>query len=316
VPIYNESAVIPMLLARVLAMADGVDADWEFVFVNDGSRDDSLAQLVAASRTDARLRVLDLSRNFGHQAAITAGLEAARGDCVVLMDGDLQDPPEIVPEMIAAWRAGSEVVVAVRRSRSEHGPRRWAFDAFHRLFGWLADESMATGTGVFGLLDRRALDEILRLPERNRFLPGLRSWVGFKQTSVFYDRQDRAAGEPSQTLGRLFKYGTDAIFSFSYKPLRLSWMLGMTVSVVFFLYGVLLIVLRLFRVNVVVGFTTPTVAIMFLGGVQLVMVGILGEYMARVYDEVKQRPMYIVRTEFCGGQSLSPSREPAIETLA
>jgi dolichol-phosphate mannosyltransferase len=297
-PVYNEADVLPALLPRLDAATRGVLGRRELIFVNDGSRDASLGLLLAAADGDDSVRVLDLSRNFGHQAALSAGLAAARGDAVVMMDADLQDPPELIAELVAAWCAGHEVVIAVRRSRAERGPRRLGFEAFHRLFGWLADGDIPSGNGIFGLLDRRVVDELLRLPERNRFLPGLMSWVGFTRSQVAYDRDDRAAGAPKQTFRRLVKYGMDGIFGFSYKPLRLSWMLGFTVSGFFFLYALLLVVLRLLRVNVVVGFTTPTAAIMFLGGVQLLMVGILGEYLARVYDEVKQRPMYIVRSEY------------------
>jgi dolichol-phosphate mannosyltransferase len=312
-PVYNEAEVLPALLPRLDAATRYLADRRELVFVNDGSGDESLSLLLEAARQDETVRVLDLSRNFGHQAAVSAGLAAARGDVVVLMDGDLQDPPELIPEMLDCWRAGHQVVIAARRSRAERGARRAGLDLFHRLFGWLADGDVPTGNGIFSLLDRRVVDQLDRLPERNRFLPGLMSWVGYSRGTVYYDREERLAGAPKQTFGRLIKYGMDAIFSFSYKPLRLSWLLGFTVSGFFFAYGIALIVLRLFKVNVVAGFTTPTVAIMFLGGVQLVMVGILGEYLARVFDEVKQRPMYIVRTEYgaCGelpGATGSPGR--------
>jgi glycosyltransferase involved in cell wall biosynthesis len=293
IPIYDEEALLPALYARLTQALAG-EASYEIVFVNDGSHDRSLDLLRDLVARDPRLVTLNLARNFGHQAAVTAGLEAAAGDAVILMDGDLQDPPELLPELLQTWREGHQVVVARRRSRQDPGLRGLLFRLFHRIFGLISDFPIDTDAGIFGLLDRRAADEMIRLQERNRFLPGLRSWVGFRQTTVWYDRAARAAGEPKQTLGRLLRYGFDAVFSFSYKPLRLSWLFGFIVSAAAFAYAALLLLLRLLSVNVVSGFTTPTVAILFLSGVQLITIGILGEYLGRIYDEVKRRPHYIV----------------------
>jgi polyisoprenyl-phosphate glycosyltransferase len=293
IPLYDEEAVLPILHER-LSCALAAEASYEIVLVDDGSRDGTLPLLRDLAGRDPRLVVLALSRNFGHQAAVTAGLEAASGEAVILMDGDLQDPPEIIPDLLRAWREGYQVVVARRRSRQDRGLRGFLFRIFHRLFGLISDFPIDADAGIFSLLDRRAAGELIGLRERNRFLPGMRSWIGFRQTTVWYDRAARAAGEPKQTLGRLLRYGFDAVFSFSYKPLRLSWLFGLVVSSLAFTYGTVLVVMRILRINVVLGFTTPTVAVFFLGGIQLIMIGILGEYLGRIYDEVKRRPHYLV----------------------
>lgn len=305
IPIFNEEEVIPLLLERLQAIAHSHPDDWEFVLVNDGSRDRSLPLLIEASKVIPEVVVLNLSRNFGHQAAISAGLNAATGDCVMIMDGDLQDPPEVLPELVAMWRQGYQVVVAQRRTRAERGFRRLAFDTFYRVFGFLADYPIPLNAGVFGLMDRAVVNQLLLLEERNRFLPGLRSWLGFRQTIVWYDRQERAAGEAKQTYWKLLKYGLDALFSFSYKPLRLSWFFGVPISLFSFVYGLILVTLRVFDINVVPGFTTPTVLLLFFGGIQLISIGILGEYMGRIYDEVKRRPLFIVGQRYQHGNRVS-----------
>jgi dolichol-phosphate mannosyltransferase len=293
IPLYNEEDVLPRLYDRLTSALDTIESH-EIILVNDGSRDRTLSQLLEFTVKNHRIIVIDLSRNFGHQAAVMAGLEAARGDAVILMDGDLQDPPEVIPSLLAAWREGHSVVIAHRRSRQDSGLRGAMFRLFYRVFDLVSDFPIQPDAGIFSLLDRQAVNELLRFRERNRYLPGLRSWIGFDQTTVLYDRAARAAGEPKQTAWRLLRYGFDAIFSFSYKPLRLSWALGLFVSTLAFIYGAILVIARLLDLNVVSGFTTTTVAILFLGGLQLIMIGILGEYLARIYDEVKQRPSYIV----------------------
>jgi len=300
VPIYNESDLVTRLHEELRAALDSVAVPWEIVYVNDGSSDDSLERLRKAQGTDARVAIVELSRNWGHQAALSAGLGVARGDAVVLIDGDLQDPPAVIPELVAAWRDGAEVVIAERRSRIETGLRSLLFPAFYRALGFLSDFPIPLNAGIFGLLDRRAVDAINALQETNRYLPGLRAWVGFPTRVVLYDRRERAAGRPKQTFWRLLRYALDAIFSFSYKPLRLSLFAGLLVAFFSLVYGVVLIVCRLlgtglFGIPVVVGYTSTIVAILFLGGAQLISVGILGEYLGRVYDEVKRRPLYVIR---------------------
>jgi glycosyltransferase involved in cell wall biosynthesis len=297
IPIFNEEAVLPELLSRLTKLFDGhPEIRWDALLVDDGSRDRSVTLLRAHGAKDVRFGLIEFSRNFGFQAAITAGLAHARGDAIVTMDADLQDPPELIPQLVTGWREGHEIVRAVRRSRQEKGVRRWGMDLFHRLFGRVADSPIDANTGTFGLLDRVAVDAINQLPERNRFFPGLRAWVGFKTGEVLYDRQERAAGEPQQTLLKLFRYALDGVFSFSYLPLRVLTYIGGIVSCVGFLLGCFFIVRRLLGIEIAqTGFTTLVTLVLFLGGVQLIGIGVLGEYLARVYDEVKQRPPYIVR---------------------
>lgn len=300
VPIFNEEAVIPLLHEELLAALEPLGVAFEIVYVNDGSTDASLDLLLERQGRDGRVVVVELSRNWGHQSALSAGLALARGDAVVLMDGDLQDPPAAIPTLLAAWEKGAEVVVAQRRRRLDSGLRRLWFALFYRLLGFLSDFPIPLNAGIFGVLDRRAVDAINALSETNRYLPGLRAWVGFRTEVVLYDRQARAAGNPKQNFIRLLRYALDAIFSFSYKPLRLSLFSGLAVSVLALVYGAVLIVARLmktglFGIPVVDGYTSTIVSILFLGGTQLVCVGILGEYIGRIYDEVKRRPLFVVR---------------------
>ena len=300
VPVYNEESIVRLLHRETAAAMEATGQPWRVVYVDDGSRDRSLELLLELQREDPRVSVLELSRNWGHQAALTAGLAHADGDAVVLMDGDLQDPPSVIPDLVVAWRKGAQVVIAQRRSRAERGPRRWLFELFYRALGFLSDYPIPLNAGIFGLLDRQAVETINRLAESNRYLPGLRAWVGFRTEVVTYDRAERAGGEPKQTLGKLLRYGLDAIFSFSYKPLRLSLLVGLSTSAFAMLYGFGLLVCRLFGVGmfglpVVNGYTSTIIAILFLAGVQLISVGILGEYIGRVYDEVKRRPLFLVR---------------------
>lgn len=299
-PIFNEEETIEALHGRVTAVLDGLGCPWEVVYVDDGSRDRSLELLRARQAADARVVVVELSRNWGHQAALTAGLATARGDAVVLMDGDLQDPPEVIPDLVRAWEGGAQVIVAQRRSRAERGLRGLLFPLFYKVLGALSDFPIPLNAGIFGLLDRAAVDAINSLTESNRYLPGLRAWVGFRTEVVFYDRADRAAGEPKQTLARLVRYALDAIFSFSYKPLRLSLVLGLLVAGFALIFGVFLLTCRILGVGlfgepVVAGYTSTIVSILFLGGVQLFCVGLLGEYIGRIYDEVKRRPLYFIQ---------------------
>jgi dolichol-phosphate mannosyltransferase len=309
IPIFNEQDNLPELRRRLAAALDAVaDASWQVIYVNDGSRDSSAAIIEDQHRQDPRFTLVDLSRNFGHQAAITAGLAHADGDAVVVMDGDMQDPPELIPELVQAWREGGRIVLAERKSRAESGPRRAGFELFHLLFRWLSDFPIPPNTGVFGLMDRCAVRELLRLPESHRFLPGLRSWIGFEQRTVRYDRVDRSAGEPKQTFRRLARYAMDAVFSFSYKPLRLMTAAGLLISAAGFALACLFILKRLFGVEEAqTGFTTLVSLVLFMGGIQLIAIGLLGEYLGRMYDEVKRRPHYIVRRSLgVSGQTPSP----------
>jgi len=300
VPVYNEEPIIRRLHEEVIAAMAITDLTWQVIYVDDGSQDGSLELLLKVQQEDPRVSVLELSRNWGHQAALTAGLAHAKGDAVVLMDGDLQDPPRVIPDLIAAWQNGAQVAIAQRRTRAERGPRRWLFGLFYRVLGFISDYPIPLNAGIFGLLDRQAVDSINNLTETNRYLPGLRAWVGFRTAVISYDRADRAGGEPKQNFWRLLRYALDAIFSFSYKPLRLSLFVGLILSAFAMIYGSALVLSRLlgigmFGLPVVHGYTTTIVAILLLGGVQLMSVGILGEYIGRIYDEVKQRPLYVIQ---------------------
>lgn len=299
IPVFNEAAVLPELWRRLTAVFDAYPAaNWRVVFIDDGSRDTSAALIERfAAANPARCTLVRLSRNFGHQPALTAGLaEAAGSDAVVTMDADLQDPPELIPELVAAWRAGAEVVLAVRRSREEGGLRRLGFESFHRIFGLVSDLKLQANTGTFGLLGTSALAAFGRLGEKHRFFPGLRAWIGFTQAEVVYDRKERAAGTPGQTFRRLVRYALDGVFSFSHLPLRLLTYIGLIIAGGGFAIGLLFVFRRLLGYEIAfTGFTTLVTLVLFLGGVQLIGIGILGEYLGRIYDEVKRRPLYIVK---------------------
>jgi glycosyltransferase involved in cell wall biosynthesis len=297
IPLYNEEQVLPELGRRLAAVFDAhPEVKWDVLLVNDGSRDRSAATVQELAARDPRFALLEFSRNFGFQAALAAGLTHATGDAIVTMDADLQDPPEVIPELVACWRGGAEVVRAVRRSREETGVRRLGMDLFHGLFGRVADFPIEKNTGTFGLLDRVAVAAVNGLPERNRFFPGLRSWVGFQTGEVLYDRKERAAGEPQQTFGKLIRYALDGVFSFSYLPLRVLTYVGIFIALAGFAAALFYAARRILGIETApTGYTTLITVVLFLGGVQLIGIGVLGEYLARVYDEVKQRPPYIVR---------------------
>jgi glycosyltransferase involved in cell wall biosynthesis len=299
IPIYNEEEIIDKLHAALTDVMEDIGEPWEVIYVTDGSTDTPLPRLLSYQAADPRVVVVELSRNWGHQPAITAGLQTARGQAVILMDGDFQDPPSVIPKFVQAWRRGAQVVVAQRRSRQETGFRTWVYPTFYKVMGYLSDFPIPLNAGIFGLLDRQAVDSINGLSENNRYLPGLRAWVGYPTEVVYYDRQDRAGGEPKQTFWKLLKYGLDAIFSFSYKPLRLSLVTGFIVAAFALLYAFLLFVGRLADINLfgppVSGYASTIISVLFIGGVQLIGIGILGEYIGRIYDEVKKRPLYIIR---------------------
>ncbi|MEO7797862.1 MAG: glycosyltransferase family 2 protein [Opitutaceae bacterium] len=298
IPVFNENAVLPELIARLTALFDAQrGCSWRAILVDDGSRDHSVELIRAQAVRDPRFELVELSRNFGFQSALSAGLaRAASVDAVVTMDADLQDPPEVIPDLVAAWRGGAEVVRATRRTRAETGVRRAGFDFFHAFYGRFTDYPIEPNAGTFGLLGRDALTVFNQLPERHRFFPGLRAWIGFPSVDVPYDRRERAAGEPQQNFRRLVRYALDGLFSFSHLPLRLLTYSGILVALLGFAGGGFFILWRLFGFeNSQQGFTTLVTLLLFLGGVQLIGIGVLGEYLGRVYDEVKQRPNYIVK---------------------
>ncbi|HUB17720.1 MAG TPA: glycosyltransferase family 2 protein [Acidobacteriaceae bacterium] len=292
VPIFNEEENIARFHDAVADALMDIGEEWEVVYVNDGSRDASLDLLRTLQETDPRIVVVDLSRNWGHMGAISAGLQSARGDAVIVMDGDFQDPPEVIPELVDAWRGGAQVVVAVRRSRAES--RRVLarlFPLFYRVLGALSDFPIPLNAGIFGLMDRQTVDSINAMRENNRYLPGLRAWVGYNNAVVYYHRQDRAAGEGKLTFLSRIKYAMDAILSFSYKPLRLCFVLsGISCSA-----AALFAIGSVFSSSAIdsVGFGVSS-AVFLVGGGLLLCLGVLGEYLGRVYDEVRQRPLSII----------------------
>jgi dolichol-phosphate mannosyltransferase len=299
VPIYNEEENIVAFHGALQTVLSPQQEPWEIIFVNDGSRDTSLSLLLEIQRRDPHVSVVEFSRNFGHQAALTAGLQVARGDAIMLMDGDFQDPPEVLPRLVQAWKNGAKVVIAERSSRAEKGIRGQLFPLFYKVMGLISDFPIPLNAGIFGLLDRQAADAIINLNEGNRYLPGLRAWVGFPTAVVYYERAGRAAGEPKQTLIKLFKYAMDAIFSFSYKPLRLGMALGGLMLVFSLLLSLVAIGnsafdLKFFGVVPGSGHVGTLLAILFLGSIQLICTGLLGEYIGRVYDEVRRRPLYLI----------------------
>ncbi len=300
VPIYNEQELLEELCTRLKNVCNELaPLRCRVIFVNDGSADQSWPMLVKQQEREPRFALINLSRNFGHQPALTAGMAYSDADASVIMDGDLQDPPELIPKLVQTWRDGAQVVLASRSSRTETGLRRIGFDLFHRFFSQISDFDIPANNGTFSLLDRRAMLHLKSLPERHRFLPGLRAWIGFEQREVLYDRDDRAAGQPKQTFKRLVTYAMDGVFSFSEKPLRMMTWAGLTISLVGFLIATVFVIKRLTGVEVAAtGFTTLVTLTLFLGGIQLTALGLLGEYLGRTYDEVKRRPLFIVRETF------------------
>lgn len=292
-PMHDEEDTVEAFHARVM---DAVgDLPLELVVVDDGSRDGTSATLRRIAQADPRLKLVTLSRSFGHQAALTAGLEHARGDVVVMLDGDLQDPPEVIPEMVDRWREGADVVYAVRRARAgETAFKRTTARWFYGLFARLADIDLEPESGDFRLMDRRPLDALLRMSERNRFLRGMSVWVGFTQTAVTFQREARAAGRTKYSLGRMLRFSFDALTSFSHRPLQFATLLGFAFSLLAFLAIPLAVVARYANIYER-GVPSTIVAILLLGGIQLICVGIIGEYVGRIYDEVKRRPLYVVR---------------------
>lgn len=291
VPCYDESAVLPHLHERLLTVLASLAPDeFEIVYIDDGSHDDTPTQLRQLSLRDPHVKVLRLSRNFGQEAAMTAGLIEAAGDAVVVIDADSQDPPELIVQMHARWREGWQIVFADREDRAGEGKfKRWAADAFYRLLRRLSP-SISHHAGNFRLIDRAVVDAFLAMPERARFVRGMISWVGFKQIVVPYRRAPRFAGKSKYPLRKMFSLASDAITSFSFAPLRLSTFLGVGILVVALVEMMLMLISH--RGSVVL------VAVLFLGGVQLLSIGILGEYLGRIYTEVKQRPLFVVRERY------------------
>ena len=320
VPCFNEEAVLPQLFQRMNAAASEWGIDYEIICVDDGSRDSTWTMLKQQHAADLHWRGLSFARNFGHQTAVSAGLFHATGDAAVIIDADLQDPPEAIRQLIGKWREGFHVVYAVRTKRKDPGLKRVLAWSFYRLIARMTPFRIPTDSGDFCLLDRRVVDVINALPERNRYLRGLRSWCGFQQVAIEFERSERAAGRPQYTFRKSLKLALDGMFSFSAVPLRLATFLGLWVSFIAFLGVVFTFVQKIFAAQFAKiglapgpGFPTVVISILFLGGVQLICLGILGEYIGRIYDEVKARPLWITQDSvglgaFSAKQGVAPER--------
>ncbi|MBI3245234.1 MAG: glycosyltransferase family 2 protein [Deltaproteobacteria bacterium] len=295
IPVFNEEQILSTLHQRLSAVLRAYGEAYEIVFVNDGSRDGSLAVLKRLHAEDATVKIVSLSRNFGHQTAITCGLDQATGEAVIVMDADLQDPPELLPQLLDKWRDGYDVVYAVRDKREGESAFKLGTAAvFYRLLRALTQVDIPLDTGDFRLMSRRAVDALQSARERSRFVRGLVSWVGYRQTGVTYTRKERLVGETKYPLRKMLKFALDGLTAFSFAPLQAATYLGIGISALSFLYALYAIFLRLFTAQTVPGWTSLMVAVLFLGGVQLVALGIIGEYLGRVYEEVKQRPLYLL----------------------
>ncbi|MFY9781657.1 MAG: glycosyltransferase family 2 protein [Candidatus Baltobacteraceae bacterium] len=317
VPLYNEEGNVPELLARIGRVMERATAggdEYEIVAVNDGSKDGTLRALRAQRAATPQLVIVDLSRNFGHQIAATAGIDAARGDAVILMDGDLQDPPELIEAFLAKWREGYDVVFATRKARKgESFFKLFTAKLFYRVIRRMTNVSIPVDTGDFRLMSRRVVDALGQTREKHRFLRGLVSWVGFNQTGVEYERDSRHAGESKYPFSKMLKFAIDGITAFSEIPLRLATYLGFGVSIFAFVYAIVVLILKVLHQNEP-GYTSIMVTLLFLGGVQLITIGIAGEYLGRIYDQVKERPLYLVSSIERGSLAAAP-REPLRESL-
>jgi dolichol-phosphate mannosyltransferase len=297
IPVYNERENLDGLVSRLHPILEPApNREFEIIFVDDGSFDGSSEMLDALNARDPRHKVIHFSRNFGHQSALQAGLDTASGRAVILMDADLQDPPELIEQFIAKWKDGYEVVYAIRTKRKEPVLKRWGYAAFYRTMKIIADVEIPLDAGDFCLMDYRVVETLVALQERNKFLRGLRSWVGFRQTGVEYERGLRSAGTPKYTLGKLMNLALSGYIGFSSLPLRAAAWFGFVFAVAGFALTIWVIVDRLIDASVPQGWASTTAIVLFVGGVQLIMLGVIGEYLGRVYDEVRQRPAYIIRS--------------------
>ena len=293
IPVYNESANLKELYIRLKGSQGAFRQPFEIIFVNDGSADDSMVLMKEIARSDKNVKIIDLSRNFGHQIAIKAGLGYVTGDAAIIMDADLQDPPELTESLAAKWLEGYDVVYAIRKTRKEGVLLRFLYALFYRLLKVMSKISIPLDAGDFCIMDKKVVKILAVMPEKDPFLRGLRSWVGYKQVGIEYDRQERFAGSPKYTFFKLFKLALTGIFSFSNIPLRISAISGFVISG----FSILIVVTLFIKRLPVPGTTLIAVLVAFIGGVQLITIGILGEYMARIYEESKNRPQFIVKDE-------------------
>jgi polyisoprenyl-phosphate glycosyltransferase len=301
IPIYNEELNIPNLVTRLRPVVEKTGMTYELLFVNDGSRDNSLSMIKALAQADSHVRYIDFSRNFGHQVAVTAGIDKCKGNIIAIIDADLQDPPELIEDMISLIKQGNEVVYAKRRSRKDKNIfKKFAYKTFYRLLAKISNVDVPLDTGDFRVMTRKVAEVLKNMPEQHKFLRGQIAWLGFKQTFVEYDRDVRAAGEPGYTYKKLFRLAFDGITGFSNVPLRIATIMGFAVSGI----SLLLIVYALcsyffFKGEVPKGWSSLMIAISFIGGVQLICIGIIGEYISRLQTDIRNRPLYIVNETNC-----------------
>ena len=296
VPMYNEEEVIEETYHRLKNVMDKIGESYELVFVNDGSKDKSAQIISELVKTDENIRLIDFSRNFGHQIAVTAGLDYVQGQAIVIIDADLQDPPEVIPQMLEKWREGYDVVYGKRLKRQgETAFKKASAHVYYRILGALTDGNIPRDTGDFRLIDRKVCEAIKRLPEKNRFLRGMVNWVGFNQVAVEYVRDERWAGETKYPLKKMLKFAADGIFSFTYKPLKLATYIGLFLSVIGFIYLLVVLFQKLFTDTALTGWASIMAVTLVFHGITLVILGIIGEYIGRIYEEVKGRPLYIVK---------------------
>ena len=295
-PVYNEAASLPYLYLRLMKIIDKLKTDYELIFINDGSIDASFFILKKLRQKNKSVKIISFSRNFGHQTAVTAGLQHATGDYIFILDADLQDPPELIPKFIGKLKLGYDTVYAVRTKRKEFVLKKIAYSLFYRLLNLISSIDIPLDSGDFCAMNKNVLEAINSLPERNRFIRGIRSWVGFKSIGIEYERQGRSHGKSKYTVSKLIKLAFDGIFSFSYIPLQLMFLFGLLALILSFIGIVIALYMKFFTTNYnrVPGFATTVILVLFTSGLQLFSIGILGEYLRRVYDETKRRPPYII----------------------
>lgn len=295
VPIFNEAATIPELWRQLHLVIQNLDSACEVIFIDDGSKDNSYQLLSQLQQENNEIKILRLSRNFGHQPALTAGIENAAGEAVILMDGDLQDSPQAILRFVERWQQGYDVVYAIREKRKEFWLKRLAFVLFYRLLNFLSGKQLPLDAGIFSLMDRRVVEALCQMPERNRYLSGLRAYAGFKQTGIVVERGSRYHGQPKVTVSKLFKLALDGIFSFSVIPLRIATIFGFVCAICAFILGLVGLYYKLVLKTTFLSWAYGLTTTFFMGGIQLIFLGIIGEYIGRIYDEVKQRPYYIIK---------------------
>lgn len=295
-PIFNEEKNIPILVSELIKNLEAY-LNYEIIFVNDGSTDNSEPIITGYCNENSKIKLINLSRNFGHQEALIAGLENAGGDAVIMMDGDLQDPPSLIPKMIEKWKEGYEVVYSVKKTRKEKFLRKFFFKIFYKVFNFLSEVKMPMESGIFSLIDKKVLKIIISLEEKNKYIAGLRYWVGFNQTSIEFERPERLEGQPKQTFAKLLKLAMDGIFSFSNKPLEIAFWIGF-ITIITSLFLILVIIyIKLFTTKAIPGYATYTSIILFMGGMNIFISGILGRYISMIFKDTKNRPVYLVKNK-------------------